>query len=638
MSQRRGRTYRQPVFETAFVSSRVSSTEDLDDVDRISNHPLLQQNRLRKSRSAMGGSVDRGVSAFLEKSSPGPVTSRMSRSTTLNLASVTAPGATVSAGASPIDTWSFPFRPRSALTRIMRLSKPTSCDNILKQTDGSVPRTMVRSSRSVNNILQESRPSDSMVGGSQCQYSSSNSINCSRTVGNVRLASESRQYSLSSGRQDNQPLPSSTQFMTRSCNASLYSSPIADHARVQGTEGSPNVYSSSVSIKSRVQSSEGSPNMFNSPLSTKSRVQCSEGSPSIYSSPLSYHSRLQNSDRSINIYSSPSANHPKGLQGRIEDSPTTYSRLNNAKVLREAESSASLQSSPFLGNPKVLQSQNSNETSSPLFLSKVSKNSQEKEKSATSFMSPVSNHSRFQSAKNSPTYSNSYSLRSRGVESPLARCARGVDPCSPYSTKENRDNGDRPSHISPDKISYKTTPVDSFQEKGLLRERKKFQINPDNCSPEGSPERSPGPKFSTLGPSDHSSTTVRVNFYGSSSRRTSPGSREASPGSRGASPGSRGTSPGSRGASPGFRGASPGSHGASPGSRGASPGSRGASPARPRGMTLTLRTPPSTAPIQKKVLVTRVQIESRLVCDFNIHTFTIKLDIYFPKAKKKYFF
>ena len=233
-------------------------------------------------------------------------------------------------------------------------------------------------------------------------------------------------------------------------------------------------------------------------------------------------------------------------------------------------------------------------------------------------MSPVSNHPRFQSVKNSPTYSNSYSQRARGVESPLARCARGVEPCSPHSTKENRDNGARPSHISLDTSSSKTITEDSFQEKGLLRERKKFQINPDNCSPEGSPERSPGPKFSTMGPTDPSSTTVRVNFYGSSSRRTSPGSKGASPGSRGASPGSRGASPGSRGASPGFRGASPGSH-ASPGSRGASPGSRGASPAAgPRGMTLTLRTPPNTAPIQKKVLVTRVQIESRLVCDYTI--------------------
>ena len=225
-------------------------------------------------------------------------------------------------------------------------------------------------------------------------------------------------------------------------------------------------------------SSEGSPNIFNSPLSTKSRVQCSEGSPSMYSSPLSYHSRLQNSDRSINIYSSPSANHPKGLQGRLEDSPNTYSRLNNAKVLREADISSSSQSIPFLGNPKELQQQNFKESSSPNFLTKVSQNSHDEEKSATSFMSPVSNHPRFQSVKNSPTYSNSYSQRARGVESPLARCARGVEPCSPHSTKENRDNGARPSHISLDTSSSKTITEDSFQEKGLLRERKKFQINP----------------------------------------------------------------------------------------------------------------------------------------------------------------
>ena len=77
-----GRRHRQQIFETAFVSSTKSSTEDLDEVDRIANHPVLRESSepssntgLRRSRSEMGGSVDRGVSAFLARS-PGmsPVT------------------------------------------------------------------------------------------------------------------------------------------------------------------------------------------------------------------------------------------------------------------------------------------------------------------------------------------------------------------------------------------------------------------------------------------------------------------------------------------------------------------------------------------------------------------------------------
>lgn len=77
-----GRRHRQQIFETAFVSSTKSSTEDLDEVDRIANHPVLRDSSesnsntgLRRSRSEMGGSVDRGVSAFLARS-PGlsPVT------------------------------------------------------------------------------------------------------------------------------------------------------------------------------------------------------------------------------------------------------------------------------------------------------------------------------------------------------------------------------------------------------------------------------------------------------------------------------------------------------------------------------------------------------------------------------------
>ena len=77
-----GRRCRQQIFETAFVSSTKSSTEDLDEVDRIANHPVLRNasepqfvSQLRRSRSEMGGSVDRGVSAILARS-PGisPVT------------------------------------------------------------------------------------------------------------------------------------------------------------------------------------------------------------------------------------------------------------------------------------------------------------------------------------------------------------------------------------------------------------------------------------------------------------------------------------------------------------------------------------------------------------------------------------
>ena len=56
--------------ETAFVSQTQSSTEDLDEVDRLANHPVLrpsssnQWNRLKKSRSVTGGSVDRGLAPW----------------------------------------------------------------------------------------------------------------------------------------------------------------------------------------------------------------------------------------------------------------------------------------------------------------------------------------------------------------------------------------------------------------------------------------------------------------------------------------------------------------------------------------------------------------------------------------------
>merc|ERR1711963_281830 len=68
------------VIETAFVSQTQSSTEDLDEVDRLANHPGLRanthdewllQHRLRKSRSETGGSVDRGLwNANSNQSSP----------------------------------------------------------------------------------------------------------------------------------------------------------------------------------------------------------------------------------------------------------------------------------------------------------------------------------------------------------------------------------------------------------------------------------------------------------------------------------------------------------------------------------------------------------------------------------------
>ena len=58
------------LIETAFVSRLPSSLEDLDEVDRLANHPVLrpspnsQPGRLRKSRSEMGGSVGRGLSVW----------------------------------------------------------------------------------------------------------------------------------------------------------------------------------------------------------------------------------------------------------------------------------------------------------------------------------------------------------------------------------------------------------------------------------------------------------------------------------------------------------------------------------------------------------------------------------------------
>ena len=51
------------------MSQTQSSTEDLDEVDRLANHPVLrpssnQWNRLKKSRSVTGGSVDRGLAPW----------------------------------------------------------------------------------------------------------------------------------------------------------------------------------------------------------------------------------------------------------------------------------------------------------------------------------------------------------------------------------------------------------------------------------------------------------------------------------------------------------------------------------------------------------------------------------------------
>ena len=196
---------RPHVFETAFVSSGLSSTEDLDEVDRIANHPLLQQTaRLAANAftaNEMGGSVDRGVSsaaAFMDRRRPttsisvttSPVSwaggggHRMSRSATLHtMAAATSGGvaSNSSGAASPVDShhhsWGssfFPFsRPRAALTRIMRLRKPHSCDNILDQQPGGLtakdysPRSLrdgpkgsvsaatprMTTSKSVSNIL-----------------------------------------------------------------------------------------------------------------------------------------------------------------------------------------------------------------------------------------------------------------------------------------------------------------------------------------------------------------------------------------------------------------------------------------------------------------------------------------------------
>ena len=179
------------VFETAFVSSGLSSTEDLDEVDRIANHPLLQQAaRLAAGTPEMGGSVDRGAlssaAAFMDRRTTAALHSasvttspvswagggggggRMARSATLH--SMAGPA---SSGTSPVDGrggggWG--FFPRAALTRIMRLRKPQSCDNILEREsqladdysprslrDGggskNTHRTKMTTSRSVSNIL-----------------------------------------------------------------------------------------------------------------------------------------------------------------------------------------------------------------------------------------------------------------------------------------------------------------------------------------------------------------------------------------------------------------------------------------------------------------------------------------------------
>lgn len=106
-SRRRSRSSRRhhnQRFETAFVSSGLSSTEDLDEVDRIANHPLLRQTARLAAAAAgdepMGGSMDRGVSsaaAFMDRRPASVTTSpvswvggggggagRMSRSATLH--------------------------------------------------------------------------------------------------------------------------------------------------------------------------------------------------------------------------------------------------------------------------------------------------------------------------------------------------------------------------------------------------------------------------------------------------------------------------------------------------------------------------------------------------------------------------
>ena len=62
-------------FWNCFVDNTKSSTEDLDEVNQIANHPVLRDplnsssnTGLRRSRSEMEGSVDRGVSEFLARS------------------------------------------------------------------------------------------------------------------------------------------------------------------------------------------------------------------------------------------------------------------------------------------------------------------------------------------------------------------------------------------------------------------------------------------------------------------------------------------------------------------------------------------------------------------------------------------
>lgn len=75
------------LIETAFVSRTPSSTEDLDEVDRLANHPVLRpspvdnwsltsdngSSRLRKSRSETGGSVGHGLVAWTGSNHSSPV-------------------------------------------------------------------------------------------------------------------------------------------------------------------------------------------------------------------------------------------------------------------------------------------------------------------------------------------------------------------------------------------------------------------------------------------------------------------------------------------------------------------------------------------------------------------------------------
>ena len=177
--------------------------------------------------------MDRGVSAFLETNSPGPVNSRMSRSTTLNLATVGA-GANSPASGANSPTWSFPFRPRSALTRIMRLGKPNSCDNILqpRESKPSPELYKTQNSRSVNNILSYDKSDSPLVtrpGSSSPSFQYFQPENfVTKTSGNSseRSRNDSVRDSFEGRARDDKILVSSS-TLSRKSMGTVYSSPVS---------------------------------------------------------------------------------------------------------------------------------------------------------------------------------------------------------------------------------------------------------------------------------------------------------------------------------------------------------------------------------------------------------------------------